>query len=82
MIIILFVSCSDKTDLLKDEITAVDKAVVLSEADSFLIAPVKTVTDTSCERSAGGLHDYFSEGTYWWPDSTNPDGPYNKKRRL
>jgi Alginate lyase len=26
--------------------------------------------------SAGGLHDYFSEGDYWWPDPKNPDGPY------
>jgi hypothetical protein len=22
------------------------------------------------------LHDFFSEGDYWWPDPQNPDGPY------
>jgi hypothetical protein len=22
------------------------------------------------------VHDYFSEGDYWWPDPSNPDGPY------
>jgi hypothetical protein len=27
-------------------------------------------------RSAGGLHDFFSEADYWWPDPKNPDGPY------
>ena len=27
-------------------------------------------------RSAGGKHDFFSEGDYWWPDPTNPNGPY------
>jgi len=27
-------------------------------------------------RSAGGAHDFFSEGDYWWPDPKNPDGPY------
>ena len=22
------------------------------------------------------MHDFFSEGDYWWPDSQNPGGPY------
>ena len=26
-------------------------------------------------RSAGGPHDFFLEGDYWWPDPKNPDGP-------
>ena len=25
---------------------------------------------------AGGVHDFFSEGDYWWPDPSNPSGPY------
>src|SRR4029453_14912181 len=35
-----------------------------------------TVTASSSERSAGGKHDFFSEGDYWWPDPNNPGGPY------
>jgi hypothetical protein len=35
-----------------------------------------TVTATICPRSAGGVHDFYSEGDYWWPDPTNPEGPY------
>jgi hypothetical protein len=35
-----------------------------------------TVTATICPRSAGGAHDFYSEGDYWWPDPANPDGPY------
>ncbi|GAB3915602.1 hypothetical protein GCM10028804_00310 [Larkinella terrae] len=35
-----------------------------------------TVTAQTSPRSAGGPHDFFSEGDYWWPDSTNPQGPY------
>lgn len=35
-----------------------------------------TVTATSCERSAGGLHDFYSEGDYWWPNPDDPNGPY------
>lgn len=38
-------------------------------------APV-TVTAARCERSAGGIHDFYSEGDYWWPDPKHPDSPY------
>lgn len=38
-----------------------------------------TVTAETSTRSAGGKHDFFSEGDYWWPDPTNPDGPYIQK---
>jgi hypothetical protein len=30
-------------------------------------------------RSAGGPHDFFSEGDYWWPDPKNPSGPYVRR---
>jgi len=38
-------------------------------------API-TVTSSRCPRSAGGLHDFYSEGDYWWPDPQHPDSPY------
>lgn len=38
-------------------------------------APV-TVTAEACTRSAGGKHDFYSEGDYWWPNPTNRDSPY------
>ena len=25
------------------------------------------------------VHDYYSEGPYWWPDPANPGGPYIRK---
>jgi hypothetical protein len=34
------------------------------------------VTSAKSDRSAGGAHDFFSEGDYWWPDPKNPQGPY------
>lgn len=52
---------------------------VLSAADSILGAPVVTVTDTVSPRSAGGLHDYYSEGDYWWPNPDDPEGPYIRR---
>ncbi|MCK4685780.1 MAG: alginate lyase family protein, partial [Pirellulales bacterium] len=41
--------------------------------------PPETVTSSHCERSAGGRHDYYSEGDYWWPDPENPDGPFIRR---
>lgn len=35
-----------------------------------------TVTAATCERSAGGKHDFYSEGDYWWPDPKHADSPY------
>ena len=35
-----------------------------------------TITSFVCTRSAGGIHDFYSEGDYWWPDPENPNGPY------
>jgi len=35
-----------------------------------------TVTAKTCSRSAGGKHDFFSEGDYWWPNPQSPDSPY------
>lgn len=48
-------------------------------ADGFLRTIPKTVTASKCERSSGGLHDYFSEGDYWWPNPADPKGPYIRK---
>jgi hypothetical protein len=49
---------------------------VLVEAKQYLQQPPITITASSSPRSAGGKHDYFSEGDYWWPDPSNPNGPY------
>lgn len=58
------------------------KKEILLEAKNNLAEKPVTVTSYSSERSAGGLHDFFSEGDYWWPDSTNPNGPYIQKDGL
>lgn len=41
-----------------------------------------TITSVRCEKGAGGLHDYHSEGDYWWPDPANPDAPYIRRDGL
>jgi hypothetical protein len=41
---------------------------VIAAAQRFLTAPPVTITAFPARRSAGGSHDFFSEGDYWWPD--------------
>lgn len=53
-----------------------DRARVLKAANQYLKEAPITITASKSARSAGGLHDFFSEGDYWWPDPQNPDGPY------
>ena len=56
-----------------------ERTRVLAAADKYLREAPITVTAAHSARSAGGPHDYFSEGDYWWPDPANPDGPYIQK---
>jgi Alginate lyase len=58
------------------DLAAIDRQRILSAADRYLRESSVTITATSSPRSAGGRHDFFSEGDYWWPDPANPDGPY------
>ena len=53
-----------------------DRARVLKAADRYIKEKPITITASTSSRSAGGLHDFFSEGDYWWPDPNNPNGPY------
>ena len=58
------------------DVAAFDRARVLKAADEYLSEKPVTVTASHSPRSAGGPHDFFSEGDYWWPDPKNPEGPY------
>src|SRR2546425_11619146 len=58
------------------DVAAIDRARVLAAAGRYLSDQPLTVTAASSPRSAGGRHDFFSEGDYWWPDPNDPDGPY------
>src|SRR6266571_5965073 len=58
------------------DVAKFDRARVLKAANQYLSEKPITITASHSPRSAGGLHDFFSEGDYWWPDPQNPDGPY------
>src|SRR3954470_15491906 len=64
------------------DLAALERPRVLKAAKGYLTEAPVTVTAASSPRSAGGKHDFFSEGDYWWPDPANPDGPYIQKDGL
>lgn len=57
-------------------VTPAERQRVITAAKQYLKEAPRTVTAVRSPRSAGGLHDFFSEGDYWWPDPQNPDAPY------
>ncbi|MDQ3253875.1 MAG: alginate lyase family protein [Acidobacteriota bacterium] len=58
------------------DVAAFDRTRVLTAANQYLAESPVTITASTSARSAGGAHDFFSEGDYWWPDPKNPGGPY------
>lgn len=65
-----------------NEVAKTLRKQILKEAAWALKQEAITVTAQSSSRSAGGKHDFFSEGDYWWPDPQNPSGPYIQKDGL
>jgi Alginate lyase len=60
----------------KNEIISTLKDHIIEEADWAMKQEPITITANTSPRSAGTVHDFYSEGDYWWPDSTNVNGPY------
>src|SRR5215213_9549463 len=58
------------------DVAEFDRARIIRAANQYVKEKPITVTAHSSPRSAGGKHDFFSEGDYWWPDPKNPNGPY------
>jgi hypothetical protein len=64
---------------IQKQVASVLRKQVMDKAAWALQQQPITVTAQTSPRSAGGRHDFFSEGDYWWPDPKNPDGPYIQK---
>jgi hypothetical protein len=58
------------------DLISIERPRVLQAANRYLSEQPVTVTAAGSTRGAGGKHDFFSEGDYWWPDPQHPDGPY------
>ena len=71
-------SCSQEKEIKKQAADFLEESVMRNAAWAMEQEP-ETITSFSCERSEGGIHDFYSEGDYWWPDPDNPEGPYIRK---
>ena len=60
-------------------VATLERSRVLHAAHEYLKQQPKTITSAPAQRSTGGLHDYFSEGDYWWPNPKDPNGPYIRR---
>jgi hypothetical protein len=81
-LLISLISCTAPQQTYEDRAISVLKDAVLQQAESNLSLRPITVTTDSCERSVGGLNDFYSEGDYWWPDLEDLDAPYIQKDGL
>jgi hypothetical protein len=63
----------------RKELIAIERHRVLEQADRYLSAQPVTITAVRAERSAGGAHDFYSEGDYWWPDPSDSTKPYIRR---
>lgn len=79
LLCLFFLGCKQEPKIFDDPIFDKEKARILKLAEKYIDATPVTVTAESCERSAGEIHDFYSEGDYWWPDPENPEGPYIRK---
>jgi hypothetical protein len=59
-----------------ERVASVLKRHILTQASWAMKQQPETITEYVCPRSAGGRHDFYSEGDYWWPDPEDPGGPY------
>jgi len=79
--LLLAVACNEQT---KVSVSSADlfnpnEANVVTFANKYLEQPPVPITNFSSPRSAGGIHDFYSEGDYWWQNPEDPEGPYIRK---
>ncbi len=87
--VLFLVGCDSPTKtnaVLEKEIMISDKnkigldyQKIIASAEKLLEQEPVTITSFEAERSAGGIHDYYSEGSYWWQNPDDPDGPFIRK---
>lgn len=77
IILFLFIACGKKEEV--PYISKKEQKFIVETATAYLDSLPVSVTSAFCERSAGGEHDFYSEGDYWWPNLDNLDGPYIRK---
>jgi hypothetical protein len=59
------------------DVAAIDRERILAAAAKALTQHPLTITSQRSPLSEGGPNDFYSNGDYWWPDPSKPNGlPY------
>jgi hypothetical protein len=53
-----------------------DRKRILEAAAKYVSQTPVTITAFPAKGSAGGLHDFYSQADYFWPNPKDPSGPY------
>jgi hypothetical protein len=56
-------------------VSQTDRERILNAADKYISQEPLTITAFPASRSAGGLHDFYSQADYFWPNPKDPNGP-------
>lgn len=57
-------------------VAATDRVRILQAANQYVKESPLTITSFPAKGSAGGLHDFYSQADYFWPNPADPSGPY------
>jgi Alginate lyase len=60
----------------RPDVAAIDHDHILQAATHYLTQSPAPLTTLPCSRSPGTPHDFYSETEDYWPDSSNPTGPF------
>ena len=56
------------------------RSQIIKNAEDALSVPVPHITDAAAPHCPGTIHDYYSNGDYWWPNPDTADGlPYIRR---
>lgn len=62
------------------DVAAIDRERIMKAAAAALQQKPVTITSSPAKLSEGGPNDFYSNGDYWWPDPSKPNGlPYIKR---
>jgi hypothetical protein len=57
-------------------VSETDRKRILGAGANYISQTPLTITAFPTQRSAGGLHDFYSQADYFWPNPKDPNGPY------
>ena len=70
-------SCTHVSERQAREMVAAPlRDTIIARAEADLNAEPVTITSFPAPESAGGLHEFFSQADYSWPNPEDPDGPF------